>query len=241
VSADWHVTDEPYLIESFDEFSGDAPDRRPSALGRRDAWVRRRRDLGYLLALIAAVGLVVAHDHRSSPLPPVPSGISHAPPVTPDALGQLIVEAHLPGPLSDYVRAAATGPSCTLVPSRSSPRSAITAAIHRALPNLALVDSSETLDVFAALCSIEVRARDHAGTIAVVSVASPSEKPSSSPSDQISSMDIVSESRGTISSTLISAATRRGWKIRVGATGRSSDLPAERTLVALAKDPQLRW
>jgi hypothetical protein len=238
VSGEWQITDEPYIGADVAE---------------GDSGGRPRRLLAVVVAvgLVVAIGLVVTHDRGSSPSRQAPAHPVQAPAQNADALDQLIVEAHLPGALTDYIRAAATGQACVRVAVGHSPRSVIAAALHRSLPQLSVVDSSEILDQFTALCSIEVRARDDQGTIAVISATAPSNP---SPEDRTLEdrtlgdrtlchrtlgVSIVARSNPSTASTLVCAMTERGWAIRVGATGPPAVQPMARDLLALAQDPTL--
>jgi hypothetical protein len=239
MSGEWHITDEPYsetdaLEEGAANPSGHSPMDGPQRGAGR---LRRVRDLGYVLALVTAVGLVVVHDRGSSPGKPVVVHVA-APVPALDPLDQLVVEAHLPGRLTDYVRSAASGHACAFASPGHLPRVTSSAALRRWLPRFSVMDSSQTLDIFAGVCSIQTRARDHAGTIVVLSVTSPTPQTAGSGG---SVLNVEAHSTATVASSLVSATTARGWRVRVGTTGPPADQPATRSVLALAQDPTLTW
>ena len=237
VTGEWHITDEPYFeADALEDGAATASGQsHVDGAARGAGRLRRVRDLGYVLALVTAVGVVVVHDRASSPVKPV---IVAAPVPALDPLDQLVVEAHLPGELTDYVRSAASGRACASVAPGHQPRATITAALRRWLPRFSVVDSSQTLDVFAGVCSIQIRARDHAGTIVVLSVTSPAPLTGSSRS---SVLNLEAHSAATVASNLVSTITATGWRVRVGTTGPPAEQPTTRSLVALAQDPTLTW
>jgi hypothetical protein len=154
-----------------------------------------------------------------------------------DPLRDLKVQAYLVGPLTDYLRAASGSRVCRTVRPGHAPRSAIAGAVRRVLPQVSVVDSSAIMDEFAALCSIELRARDHSGTIAVITVT----VPSGARSAQRTSLSTAADAIGGTSSTVVRAVTATGWTIRVGATGPATSQPSVRELAALAQNPTLTW
>lgn len=239
MSGEWRITNEPYFEadaledEAANVSAQSRMDGPPGGAGR----LRRLRDLGYVLALVTAVGLVVVHDRGSSPVKPAVVQVA-APVHALDPLDQLVVEAHLPGTLTDYVRSAASGHACAFVTPGHLPRARITAALHRWLPRFSVVDSSQTLDVFAGLCSVQVRARDHAATIAVLSVTSPA-PPTAGARGSV--LNLEAHSAATVASNLVSTTTAAGWRVRVGTTGPPADRPTMRSLLGLAQDPTLTW
>jgi hypothetical protein len=238
VSGEWHITDEPYFDADGSEdgavsASGQSPANSPA---RGAGSLRRARDLGYVLALVTAVGLVVVHDRGSSPAKQVAQVATQVHAV--DPLDQLVVEAHLPGALTDYVRSAASGHACAFASPGHLPRETSSAALRRWLPRFSVVDSSQTLDVFAGVCSIQIRARDHAGTIVVLSVTSAGPRTAGSYG---SVLNVEAHSTAAVASNLVSTTTAAGWRVRVGTTGPPADQPATRSLLALAQDPTLTW
>jgi hypothetical protein len=247
VSGDWRFTDEPY------------GDTDPAALLPRiepvapmpRAGSACRRNVSYLAALIAAVGLAAVYERgpsvtASRPAVPPPSNrvstpagpptAARAPVNTADPLRDLKVQAYLAGPLTDYQRASSGNRACRTVPPGHAPRAAIAGAVRHVLPQVSAVDSSAIMDEFEGLCSIELRARDRSGTIAVITVTVPA-----SSRVQRMTLSTAAEVIGGTTSTLVRATTATGWTVRVGATGPAAAQPSAGQLAALAEDPALTW
>jgi hypothetical protein len=247
VSGEWRFTDKPYSEVDYPLTLTSAAQVAQAPGGDRAAstwW----RTVAYLGTVVVAVGLAVVHGRGpSTPVPrprvalPSNPATASASPMSAgsvDPLRDLKVQAYLVGPLTDYLRAASGSRTCLTVPPGHAPRSAIAGAIRRVLPQVSVVDSSAIMDEFAALCSIELRARDRSGTIAVVTVTVPSGARSGA---QRTTLSTAADAIGGTTSTLVRAVTATGWTIRVGATGPATFQPSVRELAALARNPTLTW
>jgi hypothetical protein len=119
----------------------------------------------------------------------------------------------------------------------SPPQESIVSAIRAALPGYTVRDVGRTLDEFAGLCNLTLRAADANGSVLVVAVAAP-DPGVDNPSLQIT------VSTATVAGSVITAAqavTTNDWSVTVGIVGRPADHISVATLLTLAENPDVRW
>jgi hypothetical protein len=234
-------------IDDLLELGRDGPGPVARLMGRRP-WLRPA-------VAIAAAGLIVAgvavgsHGGRRVPTAapsrphhvatatsvPAPAVVSH---FADAALAAIRAMATQPGRLQDYVRQNSPAGTCALVAPGHSVRGAVTAAVKRALPDFRVHGFGMVLDEFTGLCAVELRGRNTAGDVLIVSAESPARRGRHTPFSHVQTGFEVSPHSGTKYATVTSPD---GFTVLVGATGPMRRLPSDRRLSSLAQDPALTW
>ncbi len=196
------------------------------------------RWLTVAVLVLGAVGAVIALTVTSQHgMPRRPAADAVAPNTRDQLIDGIVAEATLGNPLVSYVRPDATKGACRVVPVGSDPERTLDARLRDTLPGFRLRDAGRTLDQSTALCALQVRAEDRAGTIVLLEVAAPH---GAGPHDY-TQVVVTATSYGD---QVVSAATARtpaGWSITVGSVGPIADQPSSALLTRLAQDPLLRW
>jgi hypothetical protein len=212
---------------------------------RRHGWSRVRRGqrwVGWLLLGVAALAVAVQSNWTGQRGRPAHSSPAAHPAIGPDLTPVLVRQvqalANTPGPWRDYVRPDRSGGACPAGPVGFSPTAVVSAALAKAVPGFRVVDSARTFNQAPGLCSIAVRARDHAGTVTVLVVTPPS---GAAVSGQLVRMSSDTRSDGVRMTTAVSAVTGRGWTVVVGSVGPVPAQPSIRQLFLIALDPTLSW
>ena len=208
-----------------------------SRLPRRLAFLTSRRvQLGAgAIALAAAVALVALPRPDSSA---TRSSNGRSAPV-PSAFATLAAQASYPGRLTDYVRAFSGPGKCTVGNTPNPPQVSIMAALRGFAPRFGLLDVGRTFDEFAGLCSVQVRARDRAGTTVVINIASPVTPPA--PPFTSDLLREASRDDGAVRAEYVQLVEAVGWSVTIGATGPASDQLFFDDMERLARDPSLLW
>ena len=207
-----------------------------SRLPRRLAFLGGRRVQLAAGAVILAALAVLATVQR-----PNSNGPSNPPHSTqvPSAFATLVAQANYPGRLTDYVRAFSGPRKCTVGNTTNPPQDSIMAALRGFAPRFSLLDVGRTFDEFAGLCSVQVRARDRAGTTVVISIASPVSPPA--PPFTSDGLQEASQNDGAARTEYVHLMEAIGWSVTVGATGPARDQLYFDDMERLARDPSLRW
>lgn len=211
-------------------------------------WLRPAAAIG--AAGLIAAGIVLG-SHSGSHEPDVtsprpthlatnpPPPVSHARPTFADtALAATRALAGQRGRLPDYVRQDSPAGACALVPPGRSVKETMTAAVERAAPGFRVQGFGMVLDEFTELCAVQLRARDAAGDVLVVSAESPGRRHPHTRFSRLQSGFEVSPHSVTKYATITTPA---GFTVLVGATGRMRRLPSDRLLSSLAHDRALTW
>ena len=232
--------------------SGDDPDSGPDEelleQGRPlvPNWVRKTpRAIWAALAFVflaGAVALVVLSHVGSRPVvrgpvisAPASSNVVAAPD---DHLAWVRYLALQPGPLSIYVRSIGAVGGCPLVEPGTSPQQRIIAAVRRVLPRFRVTDVGYVLDPAYALCVLQLRAPDGAGSILVVDVVGPQGQAATGTGDNVT---VGAVSDGSTETEYAFAVTHGGWAVTVGSTGPADREPSTKDLSDLAQDPAMHW
>ena len=112
-------------------------------------------------------------------------------------------------------------------------------ALRSFAPRFGLLDAGRTFDEFAGLCTVQVRARDRAGTTVVINVVSPVTPPA--PPFTSDLLREASQDEGASRSEYVQLVEARGWTVIVGATGPAADQLYFDDMERLARSPALRW
>ncbi len=176
-----------------------------------------------------------ASEQAGQPGPPISS------PFPTTLRGQMLLEiyqrAHDPSSAVSFIRSDTSASACQYVPAATSPKARAAAALKRALINFALLDTAQTIDKFGGLCSLEVRAQDSAGTVAVLRITSPVEHQArvTARTD-----DGAASSAGT-TTQFVRVTHREGWAVMVGTSGPTGDEVQRSVLSRLAANRSLLW
>ena len=141
-------------------------------------------------------------------------------------------------PLTDIMRPVSTAEACTMVEPGHSPLRAITAAVRSTLPAFTIRDVARTLDQYTAMCAIEVRADDAAGSVLVLDIVAPGSDTFGQPTQRLS---LASRVYGAAVATSATVVTRSGWTVIIGCAGSVADQPDTDNLLRLGQDPSLLW
>jgi hypothetical protein len=247
----------PRVVVDFD--ASDAPDEGPGADDdqlvagsrhhhpsdrhhapdhRRRAGLRRIPDLVWVA--VAVGGLVIAvlathqggHPIARQPPGPSPSTDTSAPDRQAAALDRLVGLAQSPTAFTDNLRPDAANPPCPAVTVGTNPISALAAVLRARLPTFEVRDSSRTIDASTGLCAIAVRAHDLDGSTVIITVVPP-------PHDAVP--DFMVERDNDRATSLDVAVVSAGWRVEVGWTGSTGIQPSYNDLIAIARNPALRW
>ena len=113
------------------------------------------------------------------------------------------------------------------------------AALRSFAPRFTLLDAGRTFDEFAGMCSVQVRARDRAGTTVVISVVSPVTPPA--PPFTSDLLREASQDEGASRSEYVQLVEAAGWSVTIGATGPAADQLYFDDMERFARNPALRW
>jgi hypothetical protein len=141
------------------------------------------------------------------------------------------------GAPTDYVRPNAPKGICVVVPMGSQVEQRVRERLRQTIPGFAVRDVAHILDQSTALCSLQVRAVDRAGTVMVIRITTPEHR---SPHRYTALSIAVGDYEGT-TVCLAEALTPAGWTVTVGSVGRPADAPSSDLLMRLAQDPLLTW
>lgn len=141
------------------------------------------------------------------------------------------------GSLPDYVRPTAARGACAVAPAGSQPVQRITRRLRATLAGFTPRAVGRILDQSTALCAVQLRATDRAGTVVVVQVTAPQHR---SPVE-FTTLRIGVSTVGGATLCVATALTPAGWSVTVGSLGRPGDQPSSALLVGLAQDPLLLW
>lgn len=141
-----------------------------------------------------------------------------------------------PGPLVDYIRSDSPRGECALVAIGTSPQRSITAVLHAAFPRYRVVDVARVLDQYTGLCTLDLRARDGAGSVLVLEVATPRRgRPPPA------TVDVATQVEATTDIATVRAITSAGWQVTIGTVGPPSDRPSDQVLRDFVTSNALRW
>jgi hypothetical protein len=198
---------------------------------------RERRRSWPVVALMLAAGAAAAHLATSHDAARHLAPAEQVRDVSRVSLAAVRTLADPRAPLTTYVRQASDAAPCESVRVGYSPTRAILSAVRTSFPGYAFKDAGRTLDQYTGLCAIEVRAT-HAAAVVVVQVSSPATRTGRRPYTEV---ETGIETQGGVTTKYALALTGSGWKVLVGASGNSADLPSAQDLVRLSQDAALLW
>lgn len=199
---------------------------------RQHSWLQRALGLVVALAVGLTIGLAT---HRKAAHPAPTQPVQHD--VARISMPTVRALATHPGPLVSYVRQSSPAHACALVAVGHSPARTISRAIQNAFPEYTFKDAATTLDQTTGLCSIDVRAT-RPGAVLVVQIASPTAHTARA---SYARLETGVETDGDVTTKYALALNESGWRLLVGAFGRSAYLPSAQALMSLAQERSLTW
>lgn len=232
------------LVEPADQ-PGVTSDAEELDVGRRrhgaataGRWDRIVTVVAVIVAVTAVIVLLVREPGTSRQAAPETPSVdlnrAVGPPTALDVVRGLV---RRPGSLQDILRQDAGGPQCQNVRVGSNPVQAVIASLRTTLGPVVLIDSQRTIDQFAGLCSLQLRARFGSATVGVSITAPPPGVTRAS----YDNLETGVETQEGVTTQYAQDRDEVGWQILVGAVGRQVDLPGSQALLDATQAPGMRW